>query len=142
MTEIGYVTSIKGEYASVAFKRKSGCGDNCGSCKAGCSASSTTTEIKNILGAQKGDKVKVEMKQSAFNSMILWVYVLPLAMLAIGIGVGTNVFKNLGYENYEILSFLAGIAALAVSYLILNKVSKKTSKNSEYALKMIDIIRS
>lgn len=142
MTEIGYVASIHGEYASVVFKRMSGCGHDCASCGGGCDSSSVTTDIKNTLGAKTGDKVKVEMNQKAFNTMLLWVYVFPLIMLALGISVGTKIFQSMGLANYELLSFLVGILALVVSYFILNKYNKRASKNADYTLQMTSIIEN
>ncbi|KYH28534.1 MULTISPECIES: SoxR reducing system RseC family protein [Clostridium] len=141
MVQTGYVTSIQGEYAVVSFKRQGGCGDSCASCKLACASAGVTTEIKNTLGAKIGDKVKVEMKQNAFNKMLLWVYVFPLIMLAIGIGVGMKVFATLGYGNVEILSFLLGIVALGISYWILSKISKKTAQKEEYSLRMTQIVK-
>lgn len=138
MIETGFITSIRGEYALVAFKRKGGCGDSCASCKAACSTAGVTTEIKNILGAKVGDKVKVEMQQKAYNKMLLWVYVFPLIMLILGIAIGTKVFANLG--NGEIFSFLLGIAGLAISYLVLNRISKSSVKKEEYTLTMTEIL--
>lgn len=142
MTEIGYVASIHGEYASVVFQRRSGCGENCAHCKAGCEVSSVTTDIKNTLGAKRGDKVKVEMNQKAFNTMLLWVYIFPLIMLALGISIGTKTFQSMGFANYELLSFFVGILALAISYFILNKYNKRASKNADYTLQMTSIIEN
>lgn len=142
MTEIGYVASIHGEYASVVFQRRSGCGENCAHCKAGCEVSSVTTDIKNTLGAKRGDKVKVEMNQKAFNTMLLWVYIFPLIMLALGISIGTKTFQSMGFANYELLSFFVGILALAISYFILNKYNKRASKNDDYTLQMTSIIEN
>lgn len=141
MEEIGYVTSINGENALVSFKRKSGCGDHCASCKGACTVPSVFTEIRNTLGAKVGDQVKVEMKQNAYNKMILWVYVFPLIMLAVGIVVSTEVFQAVGFSNYELYSFLVGILALAVSYAVLSKVSKKTAKDRNFNLEMTHIIK-
>lgn len=141
MTEIGYITSIHGECASVVFQRKSGCGGNCGSCKGGCESTALTTEIENTLGANKGDRVKVSIEEKTFNKMVLLAYVFPLVMMAIGIGVGTVVFKGAGYANYEMLSFILGMMLLAVSYLILNVLNKKNGKNTEQILRMVEIIR-
>ncbi|MCY6371884.1 SoxR reducing system RseC family protein [Clostridium ganghwense] len=141
MTEEGYITSIQGDYASVIVKRKSGCGDNCASCKGGCTQPSVTTEVKNTLGASKGDKVKVSIEEKALNKLVFWAYVFPLIMMAIGIGGGTSFFKGAGYENYEMLSFLLGMVLLAVSYLILKIINEKKSQNKETTLKMVEIIR-
>lgn len=139
MIETGYVTSIRGEYALVAFKRKSGCGDHCASCKSGCApAPGVTTEIKNTLGAKIGDQVRIEMQENAFNKMLLWVYAFPLLMLILGIAVGNKVFA--ASASVEVLSLLLGLAALGISYFVLSKVSKKTAKNEEYTLRMTQII--
>lgn len=142
MTEIGYITSVKGEYALVSFKRQSGCGHDCASCGGGCaSAADVTTEIKNILGAKVGDRVKVEMKQEAYNKLLLWVYAFPLFMLVFSMGIGYTVFNSLGYSNSEILSLLLGLAALSISYTILHKISKKSAKKSEFTLQMTEIVK-
>jgi sigma-E factor negative regulatory protein RseC len=141
MEEVGYVTSIRGEFAFVTFKRKSGCGDNCASCKAGCAANPVLTEIKNTMGAKVGDQVKVAIKQSAYNKMILWVYVFPLIMLAIGIIASTEVFQAAGLASYELYSFLVGILALAISYAVLSKVSKKTATDRDFNLEMTEIVK-
>jgi sigma-E factor negative regulatory protein RseC len=141
MEELGYVTSIRGEYAFVSFKRKSGCGDNCASCKAGCAANPVFTEIKNTMGAKVGDQVRVAISQRAYNKMILWVYVFPLIMLAIGIVGSTEVFKAAGLVSYELYSFLVGILALAISYAFVSKISKKTATDRDFNLEMIKVIK-
>lgn len=142
MTEIGYITSIKGDYALVSFKRKSGCGHDCSSCGGGCaSAADVTTEVRNILGAQVGDRVRVEMKQGTYNKLLLWVYAFPLFMLVFSIVVGYTVFNSLGYSNSELLSLLLGLAALSISYFVLHKISKKSAKKSEFTLQMTEIIK-
>src|SRR3712207_6950686 len=87
MTEVGYITSVNGKYASVNFKRKSGCGDNCATCKAACKASAITTDIENTVGGKVGDKVKVEMEQKTFDRMVFLVYIFPLIMMICGIGM-------------------------------------------------------
>lgn len=141
MTEVGYITSIQGESASVVFKRKSGCGDNCASCKAACASASVTNKIENTLGANKGDKVKVSIEEKIFNKMVVLAYIFPLIMMVAGIGSGTVVFKEAGYANYEMLSFMLGMMLLTISYLILNVLNKKNKKNKNQILRMVEIIR-
>lgn len=141
MTEVGYITSVNGKYASVVFKRKSGCGDNCATCKAACSASAITTEIENTAGGKVGDKVKVEMEQKTFNKMLALVYVFPLIMMICGIAIGIKVFSQAGYSNYEMLSFLLGVVALVISYTILHFFNKKTAKKNNYSLKIVEILK-
>lgn len=141
MVEIGYVVSVNGENAAITFKRKSGCGDNCATCKAACEANAITTEIKNTVGAKTGDKVKVEMKQNGYNKMIFWVYAFPLIIMTIGIVTGTKIFSSLGYANYEMWSFLLGVVGLAIAYTLLSFVNKKIAKKEEYCLQIVEIIK-
>lgn len=141
MTEVGYITSIQGEFASVVFKRKSGCGDNCASCKSACASAAVTNKIENTLGANKGDRVKVSIEEKIFNKMLLLAYTFPLIMMVVGIGIGTVVFKGAGYANYEFLSFILGMILLVISYVILSVLNKKNKKNKNEILRMVEIIR-
>lgn len=141
MVEVGYVTALKGDCALISFKRKSGWGDNCASCGAGCAPSSAVVDVKNILNASVGDEVQVTLETKSFMKMTLWAYGFPLIMLLVGILLGNYYFKNLGFGNYELLSFVVGIILLVVSYTILGKIDKKASKNGKYDLKMVKIIK-
>lgn len=140
MTEVGYVKGIQGEYALVSFKKKSGCGGNCGSCKSGCAQEEILTEVKNTLNSKIGDRVKVAMEIKVFNKMVTLAYVFPLIMMAVGIAGGVFFFKNMGYDNYELPGFLTGMAFLAIAYITLNFSSKKKSEKKETILKMVEIM--
>lgn len=141
MEEVGYVKSINGEYASVVFNRKSGCGGNCGSCKGGCSSNIITTQIKNTLNACQGDKLKVMMNSNSFYKMIFWAYIFPSITFVLGLVLGITYFQKSGYENYELLGGLVGFAFLLVSYMFSSKIDKKARKTNEYELQMVKIIR-
>lgn len=141
MEEVGYVKSINGEYASVVFSRKSGCGGNCGSCKGGCASDIVSTQIKNTLNASPGDKLKVMMKSNSFYKMIFWAYLFPSIIFVLGLVLGITYFQNSGYANYELLGGLVGFASLAVSYLFSSKIDKKARNTNEYELQMVKIIR-
>lgn len=73
--------------------------------------------------------------------MTLWAYGFPLVMLLVGILFGNYYFKRLGFNNYELLSFAVGMVLLVISYTILGKVDKKASKDSNYDLKMVKVIK-
>lgn len=141
MEEVGYVKSVNGDYASVVFSRKSGCGGNCGSCKGGCSSNIVTTQIKNTLNVCQGDKLKVMMKSNSFYKMIFWAYIFPSIMFVLGLVLGITYFQNSGYNNYELLGGLVGFASLAISYVFSSRIDKKARKNNEYELQMVKIIR-
>ena len=140
MTEVGYIKDIKGQYALVLFKRKSGCGENCAHCGAECSSESSTVEIKNTLNAKKGDYIQVSLQTKAFFKMTMWAYIFPLIMLFIGIVLGNNYFFKLGYKNYELFAAITGLFSLVLSYFILGIIDKKMSKDSKYELHMEKIL--
>jgi sigma-E factor negative regulatory protein RseC len=140
MEEIGYVKSVNGEYASVLFQRKSGCGGNCGSCKGGCASNLVSTEIKNTLNASKGDKILVSIEPSIFSKMIFRAYILPTIMTILGLIIGIELFKNAGFKSYELFGALVGFTFMAVAFIISGKIDKKTNKNNSDTLKMVKIL--
>lgn len=141
MKEVGVVSQLNGEKAYVSFKRKSGCGDSCGSCKSKCGAAFITTEIANPLNARIGDKVDVEIENKSFNKMMFFAYILPLIMMIIGMAVGIKIFKNLGYATYELFGFAVGMVCLGLSYYLLKKINDKMKNNNLSLLKITRIIK-
>lgn len=137
MKEVGYIKSINNGYASMMFKRKSGCGDNCASCKAHCSAASITTDVEDTLGVAVGDMVEVDIQTKSFFAMTFWTYIFPLIMMTIGLVISLIIFKKLGIKQYELLSTLVGLVFLAIAYSILGKIDKKLGKSQEYNIKML-----
>ncbi|WP_251862598.1 SoxR reducing system RseC family protein [Clostridium sp. Marseille-Q2269] len=140
MKEIGYIKSVKDGYASVIFKRKSGCGDNCPSCKAGCGSKSIATDVKDTLGVSIGDTVEIDMPTKSFFTMTFWTYTFPLIMLVIGLVGSILIFKNLDVKKYELLGTAVGLVFLAISYSILSHMDKKLGKKQSYNLKMTRIL--
>lgn len=140
MVEIGHVRTIKNEYASITFKRKSGCGDNCAHCGSDCSGSNSIVDIKNTLNASIGDLVEIHLKTSSFFKMNLWTYGFPLLMLLVGLVVGDGYSAKLGFKNHEIFSAFTALAFITLAFFILGVIDKKISKNIKYNLCMVRII--
>lgn len=140
MNEIGFVKGIEGDTAHVIFRRKSGCGDDCGSCAGGCSADLMTVDVKNILNASAGDMVEVSMEEKYFYKAMALVYGFPLLMLMVGVAVGNSLFAMAGIEGHELFGVMLGFLLMAISYLIISRIDKKISKNKNYNTSMIRII--
>lgn len=140
MVEVGYVKAVNGEYASLVFKRKSGCGDNCAHCGSNCSMETSIVDVENTLNASVGDLVQVSLEANSFLKMNLWVYMFPLISMIIGIVVGNSYFSKLNFKNYDILTAFTGIIFLVLSFFILSTIDKKMSKDSRYKLHMTKII--
>ncbi|OFI07253.1 positive regulator of sigma(E), RseC/MucC [Clostridium acetireducens DSM 10703] len=141
MEEYGYVKDVKDGLAVVQFKRKSGCGDNCAHCSAQCDAPPLTVDIRNTLNAEKGDKVKIEMDGNKFIKLSAITYGIPFVFLIVGIVIGLNLFKHMGYKNYELLGSLVGFVFLAISYSILSIIDKKLKPTDNETLSMTEVIR-
>lgn len=139
MKEVGVISGVNEGKAYVSFKRKSGCGDSCASCKSKCGAAFITTEIANPLNAKLGDKVDVEIENKSFNKMMFFAYILPLIMMIIGTAGGIAIFKNLGYKSYELFGFLIGMTCLGLSYYLLKKINDKMKKENQLMLKITKI---
>lgn len=141
MVEIGYVKSVSGKYANVAFKRKSGCGDNCANCGGSCSVPNSIVKVENILNASVGDQVQINLETKSFLKMTFWAYGFPLIMTILGVLIGNTYFPKLGLKNYEMFSAALGVILLSISFMLLSVIDKKVSSKSEYDLKMIKVMK-
>ncbi|SHH90624.1 positive regulator of sigma(E), RseC/MucC [Caloranaerobacter azorensis DSM 13643] len=141
MDQIGFVSRIEGDRAEVIVRRVSSCGDKCTSCKGGCSVPGIKTTIKNTLGAKPGDYVEIRMNTSIVLKSAFLVYVLPLILMIFGISLSIYLFKNMGYNNYENLGFIAGLLFLGFSFIILRLYDKKIKKNENYKFEMVRILK-
>lgn len=105
MTEIGRIIRLDGENAAVRFFRRGEC-DRCLICTVARDGAQVELSVRNSLGLNVGDFVRVEVyKRSSYRKSIL-LYLLPLALTALCAGLGS--LASLG------ASILLGIAGLVV----------------------------
>lgn len=140
MEQIGYVRRIFNDIAEVEVRRTSGCGGGCSSCGGGCSAPSITVPLKNTLKAQEGDYVEIKGEANKIIKYALILYIIPFAMLILGIVMGVGFFKSRGIGNYEMYGFLSGIIFLGISFLIVKKIDVNIQGKKESALEMVRIL--
>ena len=88
MTERGVVSKVKGNKATVRFERQSAC-DKCHMCAVTKDGMKVEIVIENTLGANEGDCVEVEMGEKYVLTAATIVYVIPLILTGVGIGIGT-----------------------------------------------------
>ena len=88
MTERGVVTKVKGGRATVEFDRKSAC-DSCHMCAVTKDGMKVKIVIENTLNAAVGDVVTVSMGERFVLTAALIVYIIPLVLVGIGVGVGS-----------------------------------------------------
>lgn len=131
MREIGIVTELCCDMAKVTVLRRSACGENCASCKGGCTPTMTVITAKNEAGAMCGDRVAVEISDKRALWAAVLVYILPLAALILGAAVG----RVLGFG--EGFSAVVGFIAMAVCFGIVRFVSEKSRAHYEVRLTKI-----
>ena len=139
MEQVGFVKNISKGKAEVEVKRISGCGGGCKSC-GGCDTPSHTVFIKNNINAEIGDTVEIKGETKNILKYTLIVYMIPFAMLIIGITFGMKILKNLEVSNQEPLSFLIGLVFLALGYFIVKIFDKKIEKEDDSTITMTRII--
>jgi sigma-E factor negative regulatory protein RseC len=140
MEQIGYVTKTFDNMAEVEVRRISGCGGGCSSCGGACNVPSITVVLKNSIEAKKGDYVEIKGKANKIIKYALIVYMIPFAMLILGIVLGMGAFKSQGIVNYESYGFITGIIFLFISFFIVRKIDKSIQKKDENAMEMVKIL--
>ena len=84
MDQIGRVVALQGDYAVVEVERNRACA-KCGICHMG-RTDKMFLEVKNVLGADVGKRVLIEMGKSSVLMAGSIVYLLPLLGLIAGSG--------------------------------------------------------
>lgn len=141
MEQIGYVRKIVDDKAEVEVKRISGCGGGCSSCGGSCNVPSITVLIKNPVNAEAGDYVEIRAKSKNIIKYALIVYMIPFAMLILGIILGMNLLQSMNISDYETYGFIIGLVFLGISFLIVRKIDKSIEKKDQNTMEMIRIIK-
>jgi sigma-E factor negative regulatory protein RseC len=138
--EEGIVAEIVDGMAKVAIMKKSAC-EQCaasGVCHPG---ESDLMEAANPLGARKGQKVKVVVAPQVYLKASIILYGVPMAVfIAAAIG-GKNLALRLGFAAHsDLWAFLAGSAALVVSFFFIRGYNKKVEKTQKYKPVIVEIL--
>ncbi|NMA86134.1 MAG: SoxR reducing system RseC family protein [Tissierellia bacterium] len=140
MEQIGYVRRTFDDMAEVEVRRISGCGGGCSSCGGGCNTPSVVVSLKNSVDAKAGDYVEIKGEPNHIIKYALILYMIPFAMLVIGIVSGMALFKSRDMANYESYGFLSGLVFLIISFLIVKKIDSSIQKKDEKPLEMVKIL--
>lgn len=87
MLECGRVKTVDGDIATVIFSRHGEC-DRCHICRASNDGTNCELKVVNTLNACAGDCVKVEVYRRSTRVLSAALYLLPLALTAIGVAIG------------------------------------------------------
>lgn len=141
MIEIAKVVSVNKNIAKVFIMNEASCGTGCASCK-GCSVVTPThVEVENKIGAKIGQKVKIERNSSAYLKSMGIVFVLPVIMMFIGVGLGYWLLDILALNvSKDFFGVTFGILFLIISFLLIRILDKKFKFASKAEFKIINIV--
>ena len=140
MQQIGLVRKETNGDIELEIKRASACGGNCGGCGSSCDSTGHIVVLPNKVNAKVGDFVEVSAESKNILKYMAIIYMIPFAFFIIGIALGNNIFKSMGNENYEILSFLSGMLALAISFFVVRIIDKNIAKKGKSTIQATRIL--
>lgn len=140
--EEGTVVELRGDVAQVMLQRSRFC-EGCGSCCVVVDDDSMLAEATNDIGAQRGDRVVVELPASTSIRAAYILYGVPLLSFLLGLGVGALLGSALlGGGFGVILGLVFGFGFLALSYVLLSRIYAPGSRaSSRYRLKITKVLR-
>lgn len=140
MDQVGVITKIYDNKAEIEVKRMSACGENCKGCASSCDVPGHVIVLENNINAKVGDTVEVQGKTSEILKLTMIVYLVPFTLMLIGIFSGLKIFKNMGIENYEPLSFVLGLVFLGIGYFFIRLFDNSFGKKENKTIIMTRII--
>lgn len=133
MLETGVVVE-QGEVALIKIDRKSECA-TCGACGMKDGMKEVALECENVIDAKKGDLVAVNIAEKNKMASIILVFLVPLILLAIGIGVGIYL------KIAEIWLLVVCLGILVSWYTILAFIDKIFAKSKKFMPKIVKILQ-
>ena len=137
MLERGEVVALEGGQARVRFRRSSACG-NCQACGMLKDMSEIEIKLDNILHAEAGDLVTVEMSSRNLLKSSAIAYVFPLIFLIIGLILGYYI-SSIFSLNGELCAALGGIALTTVAFLVVRIAEPRLKKRLTVAFRMVAV---
>ncbi len=140
MEQVGYVRKTFNGMAEVEVRRISSCGGGCSSCGGSCNVPNVIVSIENSINAKVGDYVEIKAKSEKVIKYALIVYMIPFAMLILGIMLGMNLFQSMNIANYETYGFMVGLIFLGISFFIVRRIDNSIKKKNENVMEMVKIL--
>ncbi|MBO4554532.1 MAG: SoxR reducing system RseC family protein [Clostridia bacterium] len=137
MTERGVVVKVKGKRATVRFDRRTAC-DSCHMCAVTRDGMKVEVVIENTLGANVGDFVEVEMGQKFVLTAAVIVYLIPLVLVALGVGIGV-LFRELVQVILAVVGLVVGfVIAFLLDKFVIRKKKGFSPRMTKICLQTVD----
>ena len=112
--EIGCVTSVKGDAATVAMPMSGEC-KKCGICEVAADSKEVLLEARNDAGAREGDTVEIEIAPGRVLAAAFIIYMIPILMTIVGFLVGS---AAAGGAPDASLPIVLAVVFLVVSFVL------------------------
>lgn len=130
LSAVGTVHEIKGDQATIVFKRSKACGD-CHAC-ASFGDGNSVIELENTLGAKVGDRVRIELHSGAVFKASLILYGIPLIALLLGVVLGSRIS--------DLAGALIGIGAAAAALIAIPLFEPRIRRKHSFDPRMLEIL--
>ncbi len=128
MDQVGKIEKLEGNKATVSVKRISACGENCKGCSSACKQPSVIFETDITGDYEVGDYVEITTENEVLLKQIAMLYGIPFLIMLATIGIFQLLLRN--NPDKDIISAVASVASLALSFFILKGYDKKEMKKN------------
>lgn len=123
----GIVLEVVGNIAKVKASRHSDC-ENCGSCPGN---SAIVVEALNPVGAKRGQRVAIEVKEVNMLTAAFIVYILPLIMAVAGAFTGNYLAVQQYASNPLWYQIVGGVIAFGLSIIYIKYFDRNARTNDK-----------
>lgn len=127
MDQVGRIEKIEGTKATVSVKRVSACGENCKGCSSACKQPSVVFETEMNGDYKVGDYVEITTENEVVFKQIFMLYGIPFLIMMATIVIVQLLSHS---PDKDIISAVASVASLIVSFFILKAYDKKEMKKN------------
>jgi sigma-E factor negative regulatory protein RseC len=142
-TERGTVIEVGDGTAWIKTERSGAC-ESCSS-KGSCFAMHDGDDMKvhavNIVGANVGDRVVINLESVSLFKVTFFLYMFPVLSLIGGVIIGFLLAPSFNTDD-QMLAAILGFACFIGSVLIIKTRGRRMSEKDEYKPKIIRIVRN
>lgn len=139
MDQIGRITEVTPEgYAKVFIERNKAC-EKCGICHMGETQELQLT-VPNIINAQPGDRVMVNLHGADVIAAGAIVYIAPIVALLVGLGGGYFLATNLNLVNPDLWGIGLGFLTMGLTYFVIRAMEPRFRKSDNYQPELVRIV--
>ncbi len=142
MQEIGRVTEVEEDMATILLDPSSACGscNSCSSVGGGGNKGPKTLYIKNTIGARPNDRVVLALSTSKSIVISIFLYVFPLIMMMVGYKMGERIEPGrLTERGDSIAAIILSVTFLVLSFVLIYFLDKLAKRKKKFSPELIRI---